>query len=84
MEIGFPRENAAHIGWRDATATGQRALLLRAEAQGVIDRLRGLDGRAWVLYGYDPAVSGILKERLDGSLILLKETFMPGPEGRLE
>jgi hypothetical protein len=79
VEISFPRENGVHVGWRDATATGQRGVMLRVEAQGVIDRLRELDGRAWVLYGYDPAVSGILKERLDGSLILLKEEFMPGP-----
>jgi hypothetical protein len=79
VEIGFPRENAAHIGWRDATATGQRAVLLRAEAAGVVERLKGLDGRTWVLYGYDPAVSGILKEHLDAALALRRTYEEPGP-----
>jgi hypothetical protein len=79
VEISFPRENGIHIGWRDATATGQRGVMLRAEAAGIIDRLKGLHGRTWVLYGYDPSVSGILKEQLDSRLTLRKEDFMPGP-----
>jgi hypothetical protein len=79
VEISFPRENGVHIGWRDATAAGQRGAMLRAEAAGVIDRLRELHGRTWVLYGYDPAVAGILKAQLDRSLTLHKENPMPGP-----
>ena len=79
VEISFPRENGVHIGWRDATAAGQRGAMLRAEATGVIDRLRELHGRTWLLYGYDPAVSGILKAQLDGSLTPHKENPMPGP-----
>ena len=79
VEIGFPRENEAHIGWRDATATGQRGVMLRAEAAAVVERLKGLDGRVWVLYGYDPAVSGILKEQLDAGLALQRTYAEPGP-----
>jgi len=79
VEISFPREDGVHLGWRDATATGRRAVLLRAEAEGVIDHLRELDGRAWVLYGYDPAVSEILKGQLDDSLTLRGKDLIPGP-----
>jgi hypothetical protein len=79
VEICFPSENATHIGWRDATATGPRVARLRAEAAGVIDRLKESPGRVWVLYGYDPAVSEILKAQLDGNLIFRKETPLPGP-----
>jgi mannosyltransferase len=79
VEISFPRENGVHIGWRDATASGQRGAMLRTEAAGVIDRLRESHGRAWVLYGYDPAVSGILKAQLDGSLTPRGTHGEPGP-----
>jgi hypothetical protein len=79
VEISFPRENGVHIGWRDATAAGQRGAMLRAEATGVIDRLRELHGRTWLLYGYDPAVSGILKAQLDGSLTPRGTHGEPGP-----
>jgi uncharacterized membrane protein len=79
VEISFPRENGIHIGWRDATASGPRAVMLRAEAAGVIDRLRDLPGKTWVLYGYDPAVSEILKAQLDGKLTFRKENPLPGP-----
>jgi hypothetical protein len=53
--------------------------MLRAEAAGVIDRLRDLPGKTWVLYGYDPAVSEILKAQLDGKLTFRKENPLPGP-----
>jgi len=79
VEISFPRENATHIGWRDSTATGARGAMLRAEAAGVIERLKELPGETWVLYGYDPRVSGILRARLDRSLTLRKENFVVGP-----
>lgn len=79
VEISFPRENATHIGWRDATATGPRRGMLRAEAAGVIDRLTALDGEAWVLYGYDANVSGILREQMDKRLTLRKENPAAGP-----
>ena len=79
VEISFPRENAAHIGWRDTTAMGARRAMLRAEAAGVVERLKELPGKTWVLYGYDPSVSGILRARLDRSLTLRKENFVAGP-----
>jgi mannosyltransferase len=82
-EIGFPQENSVHLGWGSTSVDDRRRQVLKAEAEGDVSHaansLTSSEARAWVLYGYDGAVSRILKDELDRRLTFQREIPLVGP-----
>jgi uncharacterized membrane protein len=84
VEISFPAEVDAHLGWLDGTVSPERERLLAIEAAATISRLRELAGsgaHVWVYEGSSFAgrVTRVLTERLQTGLRLRREIAAQGP-----
>ena len=82
VEVNFPGEVAAHLGWADPTIPPGRRAALENEAEAVARRLQSIAtaGRTvWLYEGFGLPVSHLLKERLDSALKLRRQYPLAGP-----
>jgi uncharacterized membrane protein len=75
-ETSFPADIDRHPGWEEPDAALRHPEALDAEACGLMNRL---NGRVWLYYGFEPAVSDHLKRKLDASLKLEGVYDLRGP-----
>jgi uncharacterized membrane protein len=85
IEISFPLENAAHLGWSDPSAAVHGRSVLEAEASETTRRLRSVTsagGRIWFYYGVDRRTADILKDSFEVNFTREAEQPLSGPYHR--
>ena len=81
VEINFPAEVAAHFGWMSVALTPDRRSHLESESAltcAALERVAAGGGTVWVYDGYAPAITEILKRKLDRALTLHNRYALQG------
>jgi uncharacterized membrane protein len=81
VEINFPAEVAAHLGWMSMALTPDRSSHLETESAltcAALERVAARGGTVWLYDGYAPSITGILKQKLDLALTLRNRYALQG------
>ena len=82
VEMNYPAEVATHPGWSETAIRPEGRPALEAEAAATAARLQRMasaGATVWLYEGYAVAIGEILRQQLDGALLLRRAHALEGP-----